>query len=133
MDGAANAEFVIFFTFQVLGRGKLVAKGSLSTLLMTKLGWLHGYLSMTESVFVLASVVGYKRSNKIFRLHFLTLCLPWAFRPEFLFSCMQVYGACDVIRTSYIVMTSVEERSVFHALCSSIAAETAILVHYRSK
>ena len=61
MDGAANAEFVVFFTFQVLGRGKLVAKGSLPTLLISRslqarlVAWV--YLSMTESVFVIASVV----------------------------------------------------------------------------
>ena len=36
VDGAANAEFVVFFTFQVLGRGKLVAKGSLRTLLISR-------------------------------------------------------------------------------------------------
>ena len=36
VDGAANAKFVVFSTFQVLGRGKLVAKGSLWTLLISR-------------------------------------------------------------------------------------------------
>ena len=79
------------------------------------------------------SLYGYKHTHKIASLYSLTSHTPWPYRSEFLFSCMQLYSARDVVTMSCCVMTMLDERSYFDALYNTRGAETAISAKYRSK
>ena len=71
--------------------------------------------------------------DKIVRLHCLTSRSPWLYRCEFLFSCMQLYGAHDVVAMSSCVMTMLDERSRFDALYNTRGTKKALSADYRSK